>query len=175
MAADAPESLTVYKNAPGWYHPGRSGSLQLGKNVLAVFGEIHPKVLKTFDIKTPVVACEVYLDALPPVKKRENKMQKVLKKSQYQAVTRDFAFVMDKSVEAQKLLTTIQNVDKNLIQSVSVFDVYQGEHLPEGKKQIAVQVIIQSMDKTLTDPEIEALSQQILNFVQKNTGAELRK
>ncbi len=175
MAADAPESLTVYNNAPTWYHPGRSGSLQLGKNILAVFGEIHPKVLKAFDIKTPVVACEVYLDALPLVKKRENKMQKILKKSPYQAVTRDFAFVMDKKVEAQKLLTTIQNVDKNLIQSVSVFDVYQGEHLPEGKKQIAVQVVIQSMEKTLTDPEIEALSQQILNFVQKNTGAELRK
>ena len=142
---------------------------------MAVFGEIHPKILKAFDIKTSVVACEIYLDALPPIKKRENKMQKPFKKSTYQAVTRDFAFVMEKSVEAQKLLTTIQNVDKNLIQSVSVFDVYQGEHLPEGKKQIAVQVVIQSMDKTLTDAEIEILSQQILNYVQKNTGAELRQ
>ena len=175
MAADAPENMIVYKNAPSWYHPGRSGSLQLGKNKLAVFGEIHPRVLKAFDIKTPVVACEVYMDALPPVKQRENKMQKMLQKSSYQAVTRDFAFVMDKNVEAQKLLSSIQNVDKNLIQSVSVFDVYEGEHLPEGKKQIAVQVVIQSMDKTLTDPEIEGLSQQILICVAKNTGAELRK
>ncbi len=175
MAADAPENMVVYKNAPSWYHPGRSGSLQLGKNKLAVFGEIHPRILKAFDIKTPVVACEVYLDMLPPVKQRENKMQKVFQKSQYQAVTRDFAFVMDKDVEAQKLLSSIQNVDKNLIQSVSVFDVYEGEHLPEGKKQIAVQVVIQSMEKTLTDAEIETLSQQILNYVTKNTGAELRK
>jgi len=175
MAADAPENMVVYKNAPSWYHPGRSGSLQLGKNKLAVFGEIHPRILKAFDIKTPVVACEVYVDALPPVKSRENKMQKDFKKSPYQAVTRDFAFVMDKDVEAQKLLASIQNVDKNLIQSVSVFDVYEGEHLPEGKKQIAVQVVIQSMEKTLTDAEIEALSQQILNYVAKNTGAELRK
>lgn len=175
MAADAPENMAVYKNAPSWYHPGRSGSLQLGKNKLAVFGEIHPRILKAFDIKTPVVACEVYLDALPPMKQRDNKMQKEFKKSQYQAVTRDFAFVMDKDVEAQKLLSSIQNVDKNLIQSVSVFDVYEGEHLPEGKKQIAVQVVIQSMEKTLTDAEIETLSQQILNYVAKNTGAELRK
>jgi len=175
MAADAPENMVVYKNAPAWYHPGRSGSLQLGKNKLAVFGEIHPRILKAFDIKTPVVACEVYLDTLPPMKQRENKMQKLLQKSQYQAVTRDFAFVMDKDVEAQKLLSSIQNVDKNLIQSVSVFDVYEGEHLPEGKKQIAVQVVIQSMEKTLTDAEIETLSQQILNYVTKNTGAELRK
>lgn len=175
MAADAPENMVVYKNAPSWYHPGRSGSLQLGKNKLAVFGEIHPRILKVFDIKTPVVACEVYLDALPPVKQRENKMQKAFQKSQYQAVTRDFAFVVDKNVEAQKLLASIQNVDKNLIQSLSVFDVYEGEHLPEGKKQIAVQVVIQSMEKTLTDAEIEALSQQIINYAAKNTGAELRK
>lgn len=175
MAADAPESLMVYKNAPSWYHPGRSGSLQLGKNVLAVFGEIHPKVLKAFDIKTPVVACEVYLDAIPTAKKRDNKMMKEFKKSQYQAVTRDFAFVLDKGVEAQKLLASIQNTDKNLIQSVSVFDVYQGDNLPQGKKQVAVQVLIQSMEKTLTDAEIEGLTQRILMNAQKNTGAELRQ
>ncbi len=175
MAADAPENMIIYRNAPSWYHPARSGSFQLGKNKLAVFGEIHPRILKLFDIKTPVVACEVYLDNIPMAKKRENKMVKVFKKSPYQAVTRDFAFVMDKDVEAQKLLATIQNVDKNLIQSVSVFDVYQGEHLPEGKKQIAVRVKIQSMEKTFTDAEIEALSAQILNYVAKNTGAELRK
>ncbi len=174
MAADAPENLTVYKNAPAWYHPGRSGSLQLGKNKVAVFGEIHPKILKAFDIKTPVVACEVYLDDLPPMKKKENKMVKEFKKSAYQSVERDFAFVMDKAVEAQKLLASIQNTDKNLIQSVSVFDVYEGDKLPEGKKQIAVKVVIQSMEKTLTDAEIETLSQQILNFVSKNTGAVLR-
>ncbi len=174
MAADAPENLTVYKNAPAWYHPGRSGSLQLGKNKVAVFGEIHPKVLKVFDIKTPVVACEVYLDDLPPVKKKDNKMQKPFKKSAYQSVERDFAFVMDKSVEAQKLLSSIQNTNKDLIQSVSVFDVYEGDKLPEGKKQIAVKVVIQSMEKTLTDAEIETLSQQILNYVAKNTGAVLR-
>lgn len=175
MAADAPEGLTVYKNAPSWYHPGRSGSLQLGKNVLAVFGEIHPKVLKAFDIKTPVVACEVYLDTIPMPKKRNNKMMKEFKKSPYQAVTRDFAFVMDKGVEAQKLFTGIQNTDKNLIQSVTVFDVYQGDNLPQGKKQVAVQVVIQSMEKTLTDAEIEGLTQRILMNAQKNTGAELRQ
>jgi phenylalanyl-tRNA synthetase beta chain len=175
MAADAPESLMVYKNAPSWYHPGRSGSLQLGKNILAVFGEIHPKVLKAFDIKTPVVACEVYLDAIPTAKKRNNKMMKEFKKSQYQALTRDFAFVIDKGIEAQKLLASIQNTDKSLIQSVSVFDVYQGDNLPQGKKQVAVQVLIQSMEKTLTDAEIEGLTQRILMNAQKNTGAELRQ
>lgn len=174
-AANAPDNLIIYRNAPSWYHPGRSGAFQLGKNIVAVFGEIHPKVLKAFDIKTPVVACEVYLDAIPMSKNKNSKMQGAVQKSIYQAVTRDFAFVMDKNVEAQKLLSTIQNVDKNLIKEVSVFDVYEGGKLPEGKKQIAVQVLIQSMDKTLTDKEIETLSTQILNFVSKTTGAELRK
>ena len=102
-------------------------------------------------------------------------MMKEFKKSQYQAVTRDFAFVLDKGVEAQKLLSSIQNTDKNLIQSVSVFDVYQGDNLPQGKKQVAVQVLIQSMEKTLTDAEIEGLTQRILMNAQKNTGAELRQ
>ena len=174
-AANAPDNLIVYRNAPSWYHPGRSGAFQLGKNVVAVFGELHPQVLKAFDIKTAVVACEVYLDAIPMPKNKAGKMQSAVQKSAYQAVTRDFAFVMDKAVEAQKLLATIQNVDKNLIKEVSVFDVYEGDKLPEGKKQIAVQVVIQSMDKTLTDKEIETLSTQILNFVAKATGAELRK
>ena len=174
-AANAPDNLIVYRSAPSWYHPGRSGAFQLGKNVVAVFGEIHPQILKTFDIKTPVVACEVYLDAIPMPKNKAGKMQGAVQKSAYQAVTRDFAFVMDKGIEAQKLLATIQNVDKNLIKGVSVFDVYEGDKLPDGKKQIAVQVIIQSMDKTLTDKEIDTLSTQILNFVSKATGAELRK
>jgi len=174
-AANAPDNLIIYRNAPGWYHPGRSGAFQLGKNVVAVFGELHPQILKAFDIKTSVVACEVYLDAIPMPKNKAGKMQGAVQKSAYQAVTRDFAFVMDKAVEAQKLLATIQNVDKNLIQNVSVFDVYEGDKLPEGKKQIAVQVVIQSMEKTLTDKEIETLSTQILNFVSKATGAELRK
>jgi len=169
------DNLIIYRNAPGWYHPGRSGAFQLGKNVVAVFGELHPQILKAFDIKTSVVACEVYLDAIPMPKNKAGKMQGAVQKSAYQAVTRDFAFVMDKAVEAQKLLATIQNVDKNLIQNVSVFDVYEGDKLPEGKKQIAVQVVIQSMEKTLTDKEIETLSTQILNFVSKATGAELRK
>jgi len=174
-AANAPDNMTIGHAVPSWYHPGRAGSFQLGKNVLAVFGELHPMVLKAFDIKGAVVACEVYLDAIPAVKDKGNKMQPTLKKSQYQAVTRDFAFVVDKNVEAQKIISTIQNVDKNLVQSVSVFDVYMGDKLPEGKKQIAVQVVLQSMDKTLTDAEIEVVSTQILNFIQKNTGGELRK
>jgi phenylalanyl-tRNA synthetase beta chain len=172
-AVDAPANIQVFRNAPSWYHPGRSGSIQLGKNVLAVFGEIHPAVLKAFDIKTPVCAFEVYLDAVP-VGKAKSKLQKELKASQFMPLTRDFAFVMDKNVDAGKVISTIQNVNKDLIADVSVFDVYEGEHLEAGKKSLAVQVLIQPKEKTLTDAEIEALSAQIINFVSKNTGAVLR-
>ena len=172
-AVDAPVNTQIFRNAPTWYHPGRSGSIQLGKNVLAVFGEIHPAVLKAFDIKTPVCAFEVYMDAVPG-SKAKGKMQKELKLSQFLPFTRDFAFVMDEGVDAAKVIGTIQNVNKDLITDVSVFDVYQGEHLEAGKKSLAVQVTIQPRDKTMTDAEIETLSTQIVNFVTKNTGAVLR-
>ena len=172
-AVDAPANIQIFRNAPTWYHPGRSGSIQLGKNILAVFGEIHPAILKAFDIKTPVCGFEVYLDAVP-VGKAKSKLQKELKTSQFMPLTRDFAFVMDKNVDAGKVISTIQNVNRDLIADVSVFDVYQGEHLEAGKKSLAVQVLIQPQEKTLTDAEIEALSAQIINFVSKNTGAVLR-
>ena len=172
-SVDAPANTQIFKNAPAWYHPGRSGSIQLGKNVLAVFGEIHPAILKVFDIKTPVCAFEMYLDAVP-AGKAKGKLQKELKASSLMPLTRDFAFVMDKGVEAAKVIATIQNVNKELITDVSVFDVYEGEHLEAGKKSLALQVTIQPRDKTLTDAEIEALSAQIINFVAKNTGAVLR-
>ncbi len=172
-AIDAPANMQVYKQAPAWYHPGRSGSLCLGKNVLAHFGEIHPKILATFGIKVPVVACEIYLDNVP-MPKAKSKTQKPLKASSLMPLTRDFAFVMDTKVEAAKLLSSIQSVDKDLIRDARVFDVYEGDKLPDGKKSLAVEVVIQPSEKTLTDEEIDSLSRRIVACVNKNTGAELR-
>lgn len=172
-ASDAPQNMQVVRKAPSWYHPGRSGAFTLGKNVIAYFGEIHPQILKLFDIKTPVVAFEVYLDNLPQARAK-SKAQKLLKMSNLMPLTRDFAFVADKSVEAGKLLSTIQNVDKEKITNVALFDVYEGDKLPEGKKSLAVQVTIWPTEKTMTDKEIEILCTQIVNMVKKSTGAELR-
>lgn len=172
-AVDAPQNAQIIRSAPAWYHPGRSGSVALGKNVLAWFGEIHPSVLKTFGIKTPVVAFELNLDALPPARDKA-KAQKPLKISDLMPLTRDFAFVMDESVEAGKVISAIRSVNKELITDVSVFDVYTGDKLPTGKKQLAVQVTLWPQDKTLTDREIEVISTQIINLVAKNTGAVLR-
>ncbi len=172
-ASDAPQNMQVVRKAPSWYHPGRSGAFTLGKNVIAYFGEIHPQILKLFDIKTPVVAFEIYLDNLPQARAK-SKAQKLLKMSNLMPLTRDFAFVADKSVEAGKLLSTIQNVDKEKITNVALFDVYEGDKLPEGKKSLAVQVTIWPTEKTMTDKEIEILCTQIVNMVKKSTGAELR-
>ena len=170
---DAPQNLQVARRAPSWYHPGRSGSLVLGKNVVAHFGEIHPSILKIFDIKTPVVAFEVYMDNVPQPRAK-SKSQKLLKISNLMPFTRDFAFVMDKAVDASKMLSAISNVDKEKITNVSVFDVYEGDKLPADTKSLAVQVTISPMEKTMTDKEIEILSTQIVYAVNKATGAELR-
>lgn len=169
---DAPQTQ-VFVQAPSWYHPGRSGSLCLGKNVLAYFGEIHPAILKELGIKTPVVGFEIYLDNIPQAKSK-SKAQKALKLSNLMPLSRDFAFVMDENIEAAKVLSAIRSVDKEKITDVVVFDVYAGDKLPTGKKQLAIKVNIQPTDKTLTDQDIEILSTQIINIVKKNTGAELR-
>lgn len=172
-AADAPQNLQVQAKAPSWYHPGKSGSFCLGKNVVAVFGEIHPMILKIFGIKTPVSAFEIYLDNIPH-QRAKGKSQKLLKLSPLMPLTRDFAFVVDESVEAGKIVSAIQSADKEKITDISVFDVYQGDKLPSGKKSIAVQVTIWPYEKTMTDQEIEILCTQIVNLVHKSTGAELR-
>ncbi len=170
---DAPQNVQVVRKAPSWYHPGRSGAFTLGKNVVAYFGEIHPQILKVFDIKTPVVAFELYMDNVPQARAK-SKSQKLLKMSNLMPLTRDFAFIADKNVEAGKLMAAIQNVDKEKITNVALFDVYAGDKLPEDKKSIAVQVTIWPTEKTMTDKEIEILSTQIVNMVKKSTGAELR-
>lgn len=170
---DAPQNLQIARKAPSWYHPGRSGSVVLGKNVIAHFGEIHPAILKVFDIKTPVSAFEVYMDNVPQPRQK-TKAQKLLKMSNLMPLTRDFAFVADKGVEASKIMSVIANVDKEKITNVAIFDIYEGDKLPQDKKSLAIQVTISPMDKTMTDKEIEILSVQIINAVQKATGAELR-
>ncbi len=172
-AIDAPQNLQVFRKAPAWYHPGRSGAFTLGKNTVAVFGEIHPQILKIFDIKTPVVAFEIYMDNVPQPRAK-SKNQKPLKLSNLMPLTRDFAFVMNKEVDAAKVIAAIQNTDKEKIQNVLVFDVYEGDKLPAGKKSLAVQVTIWPSEKTMTDKEIEVLCTQIVNMVIKATGAELR-
>jgi phenylalanyl-tRNA synthetase beta chain len=174
-AAGAPVAgLQTTADAPAWYHPGRSGALRLGPKALAYFGEIHPRVLKAMDVDGPVHAFEVLLDAIPPAKPRATKTRPALDAPELLALTRDFAFVVDADVAAETLLRAVAGADRKLIAGVSLFDVYEGKGVPDGKKSLAVEVKVQPREKTLTDEEIEALSARIVAQAEKATGAVLR-
>ena len=175
-AAGAPvASLQTTADAPAWYHPGRAGALRLGRNALAFFGEIHPRVLKQMDVDGPVFGFEVFLDAIPEGKKKPTKTRPALDASEFLPLTRDFAFVVDEDVAAETLLKAARGAEKKLIAGVSLFDVYQGKGVADGKKSLAVEVTIQPRDKTLTDEEIEAVSRRVVEQVQKATGGSLRE
>ena len=174
-AAGAPTAnLQVAREAPGWYHPGRSGALKLGNQVLGTFGEIHPRVLRALDAKGPAVGFEVFLDRLPPPKTKDGKARKLLKPSPFQPVTRDLAFVVDEAVEAGAIVRAARGAEKALITDVGVFDVFRGEAIGTDKKSIAIAVTLQPTEKTLTDAEIDAVAQKVVAAVAKATGATLR-
>jgi phenylalanyl-tRNA synthetase beta chain len=174
-AAAAPvDSAQVAAEGPGWYHPGRVGALKLGNRVLAHFGELHPRVLKALDVKGPVAGFEVYLDNLPPARDRGSKTRPLLRPSPFQPVERDFAFVVDAAVPADRLVRAAQAADKALIVAVQVFDVYEGPGIEAGRKSVAIAVTLQPTERTLTDEEIAAVGRKIVGNVAKQTGGVLR-
>ncbi|WP_306117279.1 MULTISPECIES: phenylalanine--tRNA ligase subunit beta [unclassified Roseitalea] len=175
-ACGAPvDKLMVEPGAPGWYHPGRSGVIKLGpKLVLGHFGEFHPRTLEVLDVKGPACGFEVFIDALPEPKRKATRTRPRLDVSPFQAVTRDFAFVVDETVAASTLTRAIAGADKALIAGVKVFDVYAGEAVGAGRKSVALEVEIQPTQKTLTDEDLEALSGRIVASVEKATSGVLR-
>jgi len=174
-AAQGPtESLQVVAEAPAWYHPGRSGSLKLGNKIVAWFGEIHPRILAAYDIEERVVGFEIDLGQLPPLKVKATRAKAAFRPPALQPVERDFAFVVDAKVGADQVLRAAKNADKALINSVSLFDVYEGQHMEPGKKSLAIQVVLQPTDKTLTDAEIDAVAAKVVEAVVKATGGVLR-
>lgn len=175
-AANGPfENAQITLDAPAYYHPGRSGTLRLGKNVLAYFGEIHPGVLKKFGIKQRVMAFEVILSNIPLPRSNNDKAKKKLELSAFQPVDKDLAFVVDKTVPAVNLMTAAKTADREFIADVRVFDVYEGENLPEGKKSIALALTFQPKDKTFTDQDIENLMNKVIQEMKKKCNAELRQ
>lgn len=166
-------NVQVSADAPEWYHPGRSGALRLGPTVLAYFGELHPSVLGAMKREEKYAGFEVFLPVLPQAKKKGPRKE-LLKPSLFQPLSRDFAFVIDEKVEAEKLVRAIRGVDKNLITHVEIFDVYVGKGVDPGKKSVAVGVTLQPVEKTLTEEEISAVSQKIIDSVAKQTGGALR-
>jgi len=167
-------TIQVARDAPAWFHPGRSGALKLGpKTTLGVFGEIHPDTLQALDADGPMAAFELYLDTLPP-QRRKSTAKPALDASDLQAVRRDFAFVVDKDVAAGAVVRAAGSADRALIADVNVFDVFTGQGVPEGKKSLAIEVTLQPRDKTLTDAEIDAVAERVVAAVTKATGGVLR-
>ena len=166
--------LQSVPEAPAWYHPGRSGVLRLGAKTLACFGELHPAILATLDLKGPAVAFELLLDQVPAARAKAGRTRARLVVSDLPAVERDFAFVLDQGVTAEAIVRAVKSAEKALIADVRVFDVYGGQGIAEGKKSVAFAVRLQPIEKTLTDPEIDAVGQKIVAAVVKATGGTLR-
>lgn len=168
-------NVQIEPGAPAWYHPGRSGTIKMGpKIVLGYFGEFHPKTLAALDVSGALAGFEIYVDAMPEPKKKATRTKPALDLSPFQAVRRDFAFVVDKAVEAGAIVRAATGADRKLITAVNVFDVFEGASVGEGKKSIAIEVVIQPTDKTLTDEDFEALTAKIVANVAKTTGGVLR-
>ena len=172
------KKLYIDDKTPSYYHPGKSGRVFLNKdkkNVVAFFGEIHPNILKKIDIKSEsLVGFEIFLDNIKQTKKSLNDQKTQYKYSDYQKSERDFAFVLNKNFQVQELIEIISNIDKDLIKTVKVFDVYEGENIPEGQKSIALNVIIQSSEKTLKEEDLDRINQLIISTVEEKTGAKIR-
>jgi phenylalanyl-tRNA synthetase beta chain len=167
-------SLVTSAEAAPWYHPGRAGSLKLGATLVARFGELHPKVRAALDLDAAAAGFEVFLDALPPPRERVGRARPLLKASEYQAVERDFAFVLAREVAAEAVVRAARGVERTLITEVQVFDLYEGDGLDAGMKSLAISVRLEPQDRTLTDAEIDAVAGKVVAAVEKATGGKLR-
>ncbi|MFK7901610.1 MAG: phenylalanine--tRNA ligase subunit beta [Nitratireductor sp.] len=167
--------VQINTDTPDWYHPGRSGKIQLGpKIILGTFGEFHPMTLEALDVSGPLCGFEIYLDAIPTPKAKATRTKSPLILSGLQAVKRDFAFVVEKAQDAATIIKAANGADKKLITNVSVFDIFEGPSLGEDKKSVAIEVTLQPANKTFTDEEIEAISAKIIANVEKSAGGVLR-
>ena len=178
QALVAPKTTKIYRDTPKVWHPGRSGRVSLGpKNTLAVFGEVHPKIVKSFGLKGSVLAFTILIENIP-TRKVNTATRDALITSDFQAVDRDFSFILDDRVEASLVVGAVESIDKSLIECVTVFDEFSGvkasQQFGEGKKSLAISVRLQPQGKTLTDKEIDEISSKIIMVVRDKTGGELR-
>jgi phenylalanyl-tRNA synthetase beta chain len=175
-AAGAPmQALQVVPKGAAWLHPGRSGTIQIGpQNVLGYFGELHPRTLEQLKVDGPLVGFEVILERIPEARQKPTRAKPALELSQFQPVSRDFAFIVERGVRGGDIVRAAQGAGRKLISGVTIFDVYEGKGIDEGKKSVAITVTLQPREKTLTDQEIDAVAARIVAEVAKKTGGTLR-
>ncbi|HVY19302.1 MAG TPA: phenylalanine--tRNA ligase subunit beta [Bauldia sp.] len=169
------EKVQVSADAPGWFHPGRSGVIRQGpKTIIGTFGEFHPKILETLDARAPLAGFELILEAIPLPKAKPTKTKSPLVLSDLQPVTRDFAFLVDRSIEVAKVIRAAESADRKLIVATSVFDAFESAVLGRDKKSVAIEVTLQPIERTMTEQEIEAVAARIVAAVEEATGGTLR-
>jgi len=157
------------------FHPGKSSSLSIGKNIIANFGELNPVLLKSLDIPNSVVGFEIFTDTLAQFQSKKTSTISAFDNNPFQMVERDFAFLFPKSVKANEMINKIKKIDKKIIKKVSIFDVYEDEKTKNDSKSIAIRVLLQPVEKTFSDEEIESISNQIIDTIITSFKASLRK
>ena len=167
------DNLQITSDAPDYYHPGRSGSLVQGRTVLGYFGEIHPSIAKHFDVKGACAGFELFFQRVPTPKDK-GPAKPLLALNTLQALTRDFAFVVDTDVTADAVMRAVKAGGKPFVSNVAVFDAYEGDKIEAGKKSLALSVTIQPQKATLVDAEIVEISDKIIGSVAKNCGGVIR-
>ncbi len=172
------QDLFISDNTKQCYHPGRSGSITLKSEKgphLAFFGEIHPAITKKIDFKEPnIYGFEIFLKNIPEPNKKIRQTKKSFQPSDFQKSQRDFAFVIDKIFKIGLLEKIIKEIDPLIIQEVITFDVYEGENIPKDKKSVAINVTLQSKNKTLNEEDLDQISKRIIDTVKAKTGATIR-
>jgi len=172
------KDLFISDNTKQCYHPGRSGSINLKSEKgphLAYFGELHPAIIKRLDFKEPnIYGLEIFLKNIPEPNKKIRQTKKSFQPSDFQKSQRDFAFVIDKIFKIGLLEKIIKEIDESLIKEVKTFDVYEGENIPKDKKSVAINVTLQSPNKTLSEKDIDQISKKIIDVVKEKTGATIR-
>jgi phenylalanyl-tRNA synthetase beta chain len=173
-AAGAPiDNLQVMGETSSAYHPGQSATLRLGpKTVLAEFGALHPSLAKTFDLDGPVIAGELFLDAIP-ARRAAGRIRAAYTPPALQPVTRDFAFLVPDTLPAGDLVRAVRGADKATIIAARLFDLFTGSGVPDGQKSLAVEVTLRPGEKSFTDEDLGAISAKIVAAASK-LGAVLR-
>ncbi len=167
------ESLAARAEAPAWFHPGRSGVLALGPTVLAVFGELHPRLLQDVGLDVPVAATEIHLDSVP-VRRNKSGNRGPLARHTLMPLSRDFAFLVERGTPAVALVRAAERAEPKLVSRVDVFDVWEGDDLPDGMKSVAIEVVLQPQDRPLDEAGIQRIADAITSAVAKAVGGQLR-
>ena len=167
-------SLKIFQEAPGYFHPGRSAVFKIGQNIIANLGEIHPEIGDAFGLNKSAIGFEIFYENIP--KPKRNKISRpMLKISNLQPVTREFAFLINDQIESDRICQIAKSVNKDLITDVMILDIYKGEKIPQDMKSIAIKVTIQPIQETLTDAELEEISADIINAIVKKLSGSLRE